>query len=178
MKRRFGRAPPDHALGADRESLDVIKAIGIHPSHSLRFLGSSRAYSVVGGAKWISASNLPPLAIALHKVRICLSCHWNPPRNASQRFEILSGRDALKDQARGCNPPRWAGKIRNWQPVQSVALNPDRELVSQHACAGKTLSINGLGSYRALDSQQWQPGSPSDGCRRSVAPSWRPIEEA
>lgn len=48
-------------------------------------------------------------------------------RHAGNDTEILNRRHALNEQARSRNPSRWSGKTRNWEPVGSVALNPDLE---------------------------------------------------
>ena len=54
-------------------------------------------------------------------------------RHAGQDAAILNRRHALNQQARSRNPSRWSGKTRNWEPVHTVALNPDRELEIQQA---------------------------------------------
>lgn len=40
---------------------------------------------------------------------------------------ILEQRKRVYKKAREKNPLRWSGKCRNWEPVGSVALNPERE---------------------------------------------------
>ncbi|MCG6659800.1 hypothetical protein HOP52_18800, partial [Halomonas campisalis] len=35
---------------------------------------------------------------------------------------------AINQAARAANPARWSGKTRNWAPVGTVSLNPEREL--------------------------------------------------
>lgn len=52
-------------------------------------------------------------------------------RHAGHDKAILGRRHALNEQARSRNPSRWSGKTRNWAPIQSVTLNPDRELAVQ-----------------------------------------------
>jgi putative transposase len=54
-------------------------------------------------------------------------------RHAGHDTAILNRRHALNEQARSRNPSRWSGKTRNWAPVHTVALNPDRDLEVQHA---------------------------------------------
>lgn len=39
---------------------------------------------------------------------------------------ILARRQALYEQAKVANPQRWSGKTRDWSPVGSVWLNPER----------------------------------------------------
>ncbi len=51
-------------------------------------------------------------------------------RHAVQDTKILQRRHILNQQARSRNPTRWSGKIRNWSPIHSVALNPERALLA------------------------------------------------
>ncbi|WP_234385084.1 hypothetical protein, partial [Paracidovorax avenae] len=39
----------------------------------------------------------------------------------------------LYTQARQRNPARWSGSTRNWAPVQSVTLNPERDGIADAA---------------------------------------------
>ncbi len=48
-------------------------------------------------------------------------------RHAGQDQAILQARHHLYTQARQRNPARWSGSTRNWAPVQSVTLNPERD---------------------------------------------------
>lgn len=41
--------------------------------------------------------------------------------------EILARRHALYLQARQRNPRRWSGHTRNWSPIDTVTLNPERQ---------------------------------------------------
>jgi putative transposase len=47
-------------------------------------------------------------------------------RHRGEDKEILVKRDRVYAQARERNPSRWSGETRNWTPVDTVALNPDR----------------------------------------------------
>jgi transposase InsO family protein len=49
-------------------------------------------------------------------------------RHACQDKAILSRRHTLNLAARKANPERWSGKTRNWTPIETVSLNPEREL--------------------------------------------------
>ena len=40
--------------------------------------------------------------------------------------QILKNRVDVYEQARQNNPRRWSGDIRNWEPCQTVALNPEK----------------------------------------------------
>jgi putative transposase len=48
-------------------------------------------------------------------------------RRAGEDREILSKRHALYTEARAANPRRWARHTRNWQPIEVVTLNPERD---------------------------------------------------
>lgn len=48
-------------------------------------------------------------------------------RHEGRDIALLAERQALYEQARRANPRRWTGKVRNWEPVQSVWLNPQTE---------------------------------------------------
>jgi transposase InsO family protein len=50
-------------------------------------------------------------------------------RHAGEDHAILAARHALYLQARALNPARWSGKTRNWSPIGTVTLNPERDSV-------------------------------------------------
>jgi transposase InsO family protein len=51
-----------------------------------------------------------------------------PDEKHQQRdVEILARRKALYEEARRQNPTRWSRETRNWDPVVSVSLNPEKE---------------------------------------------------
>ena len=50
-------------------------------------------------------------------------------RHAGHEHQILAHRHALYTQARAANPRRWVRHTRNWTPVATVTLNPERESV-------------------------------------------------
>jgi len=50
-------------------------------------------------------------------------------RHAGQDRSILSRRHQLYIRAREANPRRWARHTRNWQPIDVVTLNPERNSV-------------------------------------------------
>ena len=50
-------------------------------------------------------------------------------RHAGHDRKILSRRHALYVRAREANPRRWTRHTRNWTPVATVTLNPERESV-------------------------------------------------
>ena len=52
-------------------------------------------------------------------------------RHAGQDRALLAARHELYQQARHSNPRRWSGQTRNWTPVATVTLNPERDSVIQ-----------------------------------------------
>ena len=48
-------------------------------------------------------------------------------RHSGKEWQILENRKAVYERARKRNPERWSGRIRNWNPVEIVRLNPDME---------------------------------------------------
>jgi hypothetical protein len=49
--------------------------------------------------------------------------------HAGEDNTILAVRYALYLQARERNPVRWAGHTRNWTPINTVTLNPERDQI-------------------------------------------------
>ena len=58
-------------------------------------------------------------------------------RHAGEDLAILAARHALYLQARAMNPARWSGKTRNWSPIATVTLNPERDSVIRAHSAGQ-----------------------------------------
>lgn len=48
-------------------------------------------------------------------------------RHSGREKTILTQRRHVYERARRRNPQRWSGATRNWQPVKTVYLNPERE---------------------------------------------------
>ena len=48
-------------------------------------------------------------------------------RHQGDDTSLLAKRNAVYEQAKRSHPSRWSGQTRNWKPVGSVALNPERE---------------------------------------------------
>jgi putative transposase len=46
-------------------------------------------------------------------------------RHEGQDHLLLAQRQAVYEQARARHPERWSGKIRNWEPIAEVWLNPE-----------------------------------------------------
>lgn len=56
-------------------------------------------------------------------------------RHAGEDHDILARRHALYLDARQRNPRRWTGRTRDWTPVATVALNPERDSAIKVALA-------------------------------------------
>lgn len=56
-------------------------------------------------------------------------------RHRGQDHDVLARRDALYQQARSERPERWSGNTRNWQPVGTVMLNPEKQETTQNKAA-------------------------------------------
>ncbi len=48
-------------------------------------------------------------------------------RHYGREREILSRRQRVYERARRRNPSRWSGSIRNWDPIETVILNPEKK---------------------------------------------------
>lgn len=51
-------------------------------------------------------------------------------RHFGRESEILSKRKAVYEAAKRKNPARWSGKTRDWDPVETVYLNPEELMAS------------------------------------------------
>ena len=48
-------------------------------------------------------------------------------RHAGRDTALLLARRAVYLRARSRSPERWSGAVRNWDPMNAVRLNPDRD---------------------------------------------------
>lgn len=48
-------------------------------------------------------------------------------RHTGQDIDILKAREALYEQVKQKHPQRWSGSTRNWEPVEHVWLNPEKQ---------------------------------------------------
>jgi len=48
-------------------------------------------------------------------------------RHSGEYIAILKNRNRIYEQAKNKNPGRGSGEIRNWKPVASVYLNPEKQ---------------------------------------------------
>ena len=60
-------------------------------------------------------------------------------RHAGEDQAILAARHALYVTARELNPARWSGNTRNWSPIGTVTLNPERDCIVKSYSAGNTI---------------------------------------
>ena len=60
-------------------------------------------------------------------------------RHAGDDQNILAARHLLYTQARELNPARWSGNTRNWAPIETVTLNPERDCVVKSHSAGNSI---------------------------------------
>jgi transposase InsO family protein len=58
-------------------------------------------------------------------------------RHAGDDRAILAARHDLYIQARQRNPARWSGNTRDWSPIDSVTLNPERDSVVDAAASAQ-----------------------------------------
>ncbi len=49
-------------------------------------------------------------------------------RHYGRELRILTQRQRVYERARRQNPQRWSGSIRNWKPVETVYLNPEKSV--------------------------------------------------
>jgi transposase InsO family protein len=58
-------------------------------------------------------------------------------RHAGEDKTVLAARHALYLEARERNPARWSGHTRNWTPINTVTLNPERDEIIKTHLAGQ-----------------------------------------
>ena len=58
-------------------------------------------------------------------------------RHAGEDKTVLAARHALYLEARERNPARWSGHTRNWTPISTVTLNPERDEIIKTHLAGQ-----------------------------------------
>lgn len=56
-------------------------------------------------------------------------------RHRGEDQDVLAQRHKLYQRKRSQRPERWAGRTRNWQPVEAVMLNPEKQQVPQKKVA-------------------------------------------
>jgi putative transposase len=132
--------------------LVMLQWLGIRPSYSRPRVSNDNAYaeSVFRTAKY--RPEFPQRGFAdLRQAREWAASfvHWynNVHRHSGIRFvtpeerhtgadrQLLEARHDLYQKAREANPRRWTRQTRNWQPITTVKLNPERD----PACAAGNL---------------------------------------
>jgi transposase InsO family protein len=58
-------------------------------------------------------------------------------RHAGEDKTVLAARHALYLESRERNPARWSGHTRNWTPISTVTLNPERDEIIKTHLAGQ-----------------------------------------
>jgi putative transposase len=56
-------------------------------------------------------------------------------RHTGREEEILKQRQRVYERARRSNPRRWSGTTRNWHPIKTVYLNPEKKPSKDSAAA-------------------------------------------
>lgn len=123
----------------------TLQALGITPSRSRPRVSNDNAYSEAlfktckyrpsyppNGFEDLAAAQQWTLAFVrwyneVH--RHSAIRHVTPDqRHTGEDQAILAERDRIYQQAKQNQPGRWSGSTRNWEPIQTVWLNPDPEL--------------------------------------------------
>jgi len=82
---------------------------------------------------WVSGFSVRMSAVSLAVLSLAWSHEFFRQRHCGQDVDILQARHRLYQMARGQTPSRWSGNTRNWQPITTVILNPERDSVAQAA---------------------------------------------
>src|SRR5690554_2103215 len=126
-----------------------LEELGVTPSHSRARVSNDNAYSesLFRTCKYhptFPASGFPGLEAARKWVGQFVHGYNNIQRHSEIRYvtpaqrhagqdrAILARRHALYQVARAQHPARWSGNTRNWQPIGSVWLNPEKEISIAH----------------------------------------------
>jgi transposase InsO family protein len=124
--------------------LAMLQWLGVKPSHSRPRVSDDNAFveSLFRTAKYrpeFPERGFADLAAA--RAWAARFVHWynHEHRHSGIRYvspaqrhdgrdgDILGARHALYQQAQERNPRRWSGATRNWTPIASVTLNPERD---------------------------------------------------
>jgi len=142
-------APP--TLHADNGSIQrgstlraTLERLGIEPSFSRPRVSNDNAYS----ESWFRTAKYAPsfpvegfasLEAAREWVLTFVRWYNEEHRHSGIRHvtpgqrhrgedrQILADRERVYAEARARNPSRWSGETRNWSPIETVWLNPERE---------------------------------------------------
>ena len=141
--------------GAPMKSLTLLSKmydLGITPSRGRPRVSNDNPYSeslfrtLKYCPQWPQAG-FASLDAARVWVRDFMRCYNNEHRHSRIRFvtpserhrgldhQILARRHDLYERARKKSPERWSGQTRNWEPIGTVMLNPDREQQAEKRAA-------------------------------------------
>ncbi|WP_437180630.1 IS3 family transposase [Microbulbifer thermotolerans] len=152
----FSRPPVLHSDNGAPMKSQTLRAklhdLGIQPSHSRPRVSNDNPYSeslfrtVKYNPDWPS-KGFASLDEARHWVEGFMQWYNHEhlhsgikyvtpaDRHDGKDVAILSARDKVQRLARERNPLRWTGKTRNWAPIGSVALNPQKENLANDIAA-------------------------------------------
>ncbi len=125
--------------------LEMLHALNITPSYSRPRVSNDNAYSeaLFRTCKYVPGypvNGFDSLQASQRWVQDFVVWYNCEHRHSAIRFvtpeerhrgedqAILAQRHALNQAARDAHPERWSGKTRNWDPIEVVSLNPEREL--------------------------------------------------
>jgi putative transposase len=137
----------------------MLHWLGIAPSHSRPRVSDDNAYAeaLFRTAKYrpdFPAAGFADLAEARQWAAAFVHWYNHEHRHSGIRYvtpaqrhaggdgPILAARHVLYQQAREANPRRWSGPTRDWTPIGSVTLNPERDSV---VAASRTLLSGSTG---------------------------------
>lgn len=126
--------------------LSTLQFLGVAPSHSRPRVSNDNAYveALFRTCKYrpdYPANGFANIDCARQWVSDFVHWYNTLHRHSGIRFvtpnerhqqhdvEVLKQRHALYEAARSHHPERWSGSTRNWTPIDSVYLNPERKQV-------------------------------------------------
>ena len=124
--------------------LSTLQQLGVMPSLSRPSVSNDNPYSesLFKTLKYRPTYPLKPFTKVMDArdwVTSLVEWYNNEHRHSAIRFvtpaqrhegldeSLLDNRKAVYEEARTRNPQRWSGDTRNWQKVQKVHLNPDKD---------------------------------------------------
>jgi putative transposase len=132
--------------------LAMLHWLGIKPSYSRPRVSDDNAFieALFRTAKYrpqFPASGFADLSEARRWVSEFVSWYNHAHRHSGIRYvspaqrhagrdrDLLAARHELYLKARAANPRRWSRHTRNWQPIDAVTLNPERDALINAAIA-------------------------------------------
>jgi len=130
--------------------LATVQALGVAPSFSRPAVSNDNPYSeaLFKTLKYRPDYPVEPfanLAAARHWAEGLVQWYNHEHRHSAIRFvtpaerhagrdrTLLKQRQSVYEAAKARHPQRWTGRIRNWQPIQVVHLNPEQSTPSTGA---------------------------------------------